>query len=166
MRDFVVDNGRIVGRERYDFLEELSYAILLLPIVIIVSLLLYKGTMTFDDIVEFLANQNQLHLFGFACLLVLLFFRLAFYRGSLIVFDKGRNELSSSYEFRFGLRWNETWRLDEIGSVEAVPVVAGARSPSRVIVRFKRGKYLKLGDTTDPARALATVQRLRTHLGI
>lgn len=167
MRDFFEENGCLVKREPYEFLEEISYLLLLSPIAIMMALLLWKGTMTIDDVVDFLSTQSQFQMTMMFLLLLLLSSRLLFYKGSVIVFDRASNELRRTFEFRFGLRWTDSRWLSDIETVEAFSAELTTPGVGRIVVRFKRGrKALVLGMTTDSALGLRTIHRLKTYLGL
>jgi hypothetical protein len=166
VREFVEEDGCMVEWRPYEFLGELSFLITFSPVPIMLWILIWRGMATVEGVLEFLKNQNQFKIFFAFCLLILLLFRLFFYKGARVVFDPRANELRRTFEFRLGLRWVDRWPISDIVSIASEPIHADRPGNWgwQVVVRFaKRAPYV-LGASSDQATCLRAADCLTTFL--
>lgn len=166
MNDFSLENGCLVRWERHSVLEEISYWILLIPILVMVGLAWRKGMMTTADVVDFLSHQNQFHLAFFAVVISFMTARMVLYRGFEVTFDRGRNELRRTRMMRLGLRWSERWRLTDIVSISAEPHGDASWGMSKLVVRFRNNDMFVAREGADTGSTLANVARVKAYLGL
>lgn len=166
MNDFILKNDCMVRWERHSVLEEISYWILLSPIVVMVGLAWRNGMLTTADLVDFLLRQNQFHLAVLTAAISFMTARMALYRGVEVNFDRGRNELRRTRVMRFGLRWTERWRLSDIVSISAEPHGDASWGMSVLVVRFRNKEVLVARDGADTGSTQANVARVKAYLGL